>query len=200
MQRQHLLEYLDVTGSHAPLVLDNVLKRYSHGPRLASTTPSRNEVQLAREIIGCRRVGPLRRMFLEAKTLELVCSVLDHLSTPANDPVSIRLTGNDRRRLQQVRELLEANPMETARIEELTRQFGLNRNKLCTGFRVLFGVSIFDFASGLRMDEAQRLLRESQLTVSEIALAIGYSSAGAFSAAFHRRFGHSPTDLRRMQS
>lgn len=201
MSRSRFLEYLDVTGSNVPLLLDTVLKRYSHGPRLASAAPSRNEVQLAREIIDCRRVGPLRRMFLEAKTLELICTVLDHLSAPNDDRIAaVRLTGNDRRRLQQVRELLEANLMQTVRIEDLTRQFGLNRNKLCTGFRLLFGVSIFDFAVGLKMDEAQRLLQQSQLNVSEIALATGYSSAGAFSAAFHRRFGHSPTDVRRMQS
>jgi AraC-like DNA-binding protein len=86
--------------------------------------------------------------------------------------------------------------MEGARIEDLTREFGLNRNKLCTGFRSLFGVSIFDFASGLRMDRAHRLLRESQLSVMEIALSVGYSSAGAFSSAFHRYFGFSPSEAR----
>jgi AraC-like DNA-binding protein len=198
MPRSRLLEYLDVTDSNVPLVIDTMLKRYSRGPRLASGVPSREEVRLAREIIGCNRVGPLRRMFLEAKTLELICTVLDHLSAPADERgAPVRLTGNDRRRLQQVRELIEATFMETVRIEDLARQFGLNRNKLCTGFRLLFGVSIFDFVSGLKMDEAQRLLRQSQLSVSQIALAIGYSSAGAFSAAFHRRFGHSPTDVRR---
>jgi AraC-like DNA-binding protein len=86
--------------------------------------------------------------------------------------------------------------MDGTRIEDLAREFGLNRNKLCTGFRTLFGVSIFDFASGLRMNEARRLLRESSLNVSEVALSVGYSSTGAFSSAFHRYFGHSPSEAR----
>lgn len=201
MPRQRFLEYLDGTNSAAPSILDPMLRRYSHGPRVASAAPSRGEAQLAREILGCQRVGPLRRLFIEAKTLELVCSVLDHLGASSEGrAASIRLTANDRRRLLQVRELLEASFMETARLEDLARQFGLNRNKLCTGFRLLFGVSIFDFASGLKMDQAKRLLLASQLSVSEIAQNVGYSSAGAFSAAFHRHFGQSPSEIRRFQS
>src|SRR5690606_5594411 len=108
----------------------------------------------------------------------------------------MRLTERDKRRLHQVRERLESSFMENARIEDLAREFGLNRNKLCTGFRNLFGVSIFDFASGLRMSEARKLLRSSSLSVSEVALTVGYSSTAAFSSAFNRYFGHPPSDTR----
>lgn len=201
MSRPHFAQYLDATSTKAPQALGLMLKRYSQGPRFASAAPTRAETQLAREIIDCQRVGPLRRLFLEAKTLELVCCILDHFAASSDQPASaIRLNGTDRRRLQQVRELLETRFVEPTRIEDLTRQFGLNRNKLCTGFRQLFGVSIFDFACGLKMDQAWRLLRESQLSVSEIALNVGYSSSAAFSAAFHRHFGNSPSDIRRAQS
>lgn len=201
MPRQRFAEYLEATDSAIPQVLERMLKRYSHGPRFASAAPTRSETLLVREMLDCQRVGPLRRLFLEAKTLELVCCILDHFAASSDQPAAaIRLTSSDRRRLQQVRELLETSFMEPTRIEDLARQFGLNRNKLCSGFRQLFGVSIFDFACGLKMDQAWRLLRESQLSVSAIALNVGYSSSAAFSAAFHRHFGNSPSDIRRAQS
>jgi AraC-like DNA-binding protein len=159
--------------------------------------PTPDEIRLAREILGCRRTGPMRKLFLEAKALEFIHAVLEHLVSPAEARASsVRLTERDKRQLQQVRERLEASFMEGARIEDLAREFGLNRNKLCSGFRSLFGVSIFDFASGRRMNEARRLLRESALSVSEVALSVGYSSTAAFSSAFHRYFGHSPSDTR----
>jgi AraC-like DNA-binding protein len=127
--------------------------------------------------------------------------VLEHLISPAElRASSVRLTDRDKRRLYQVREHLEGSFMQGARIEDLAREFGLNRNKLCTGFRNLFGVSIFDFASGLRMNEARRMLRASTLSVSEVALAAGYSSAGAFSSAFNRFFGHPPSEARGLPS
>jgi AraC-like DNA-binding protein len=201
MKRQRFLEYLDAGSTDMPVALEDVISRYAYSPRLATASPAPDELRLAREILGCRRVGPLRKLFLEAKALEFVHSVLEHLISPAETRASsIRLTERDRRRLHEVRERLETTYMDGARIEDLAREFGLNRNKLCTGFRSLFGLSIFDFASGLRMDQAHRLLRESQLSVTEIAISVGYSSAGAFSSAFHRYFGFSPSEARGLAS
>ncbi|HEY0683090.1 MAG TPA: AraC family transcriptional regulator [Steroidobacter sp.] len=197
MNRSRFMEYLDAGNTTVPVALEDVISRYAYSPRLATAVPTPDEIRLAKEILGCRRTGPLRKLFLEAKALEFIHIVLEHLVSPAESRgSSIRLTERDKRRLQQVRERLETSFMEGARIEDLTREFGLNRNKLCTGFRNLFGVSIFDFASGLRMSEARRLLRESSLSVSEVALSVGYSSTGAFSSAFHRFFGHSPSESR----
>lgn len=197
MKRQRFLEYLDVANSEIPRVLDTVLKRYAHGPRLATARPTGEELNLARSIIGCRHSGPLRRMYLEAKSLELMCSILDHLDEPAEvAATSVPLSERTRRQLQLVRELLESTFVEPARIDDLARQFGLNRNKLCTGFKVLFGVSIFDFCSGLRLEQGRRLLLESQATISEIAVSSGYSSISAFSVAFQRRYGYPPTEVR----
>jgi AraC-like DNA-binding protein len=197
MSRSRFLEYLDADSTKVPVALEDVISRYAYSPRLATAVPTPDELRLAREILGCRRTGPLRKLFLEAKALEFIHFVLEHLAAPVElRESSVRLTDRDKRRLYQVREHLEASFMEGARIEDLTREFGLNRNKLCTGFRNLFGVSIFDFASGLRMNEARRRLRASGCSVSEVALSVGYSSTGAFSSAFHRYFGHSPSETR----
>lgn len=197
MSRTRFLEYLDAGNTAVPVALEDVISRYAYSPRLATAAPTPDEIRLAREMLGCRHTGPLRKLFLEAKALEFIHLVLEHLAAPSEVRASsVRLTDRDKRRLQQVRERLETTFMQGARIEDLAREFGLNRNKLCTGFRGLFGVSIFDFASGLRMNEARRLLRVSGLSVSEVALSVGYSSTGAFSSAFHRYFGHSPSDAR----
>lgn len=197
MSRARMLEYLDAGNTTVPLALEDVISRYAYSPRLATAVPTPDEIRLAREILGCRRTGPLRKLFLEAKALEFIHIVLEHLAAPAEVRSSaVRLTERDKRRLHQVRERLESSFMQGLRIEDLAREFGLNRNKLCTGFRNLFGVSIFDFASGLRMSEARRLLRAANLSVSEVAMAVGYSSTAAFSSAFNRYFGHSPSDTR----
>src|SRR5688572_6620754 len=45
----------------------------------------------------------------------------------------------------------------------------------------------------LRMENARRLLRETDLTVSEIAAATGHASAAQFGQAFRRATGCAPT-------
>jgi AraC-like DNA-binding protein len=107
------------------------------------------------------------------------------------------VTERDRRQLARLRDFLSCSFTHPPTIHQLARQFGLNRNKLCSGFFVLYGMSIYDFCDSLRMEKARRMLLESQLMISEIALSTGYGSSSAFSAAFHRRFGYAPSQGRR---
>jgi AraC family transcriptional activator of pyochelin receptor len=165
--------------------------------RLINDRVSVQEARTMAAILGCSRVGPTRQLFLEAKSLELICLLLDRLDEAAPQGAAhIRLTDRDRRQLVRVRERLESGFMDPPTINELARHFGLNRNKLCTGFRVLFGVSIFDFCNNLRMEEAHLLLHQSHLTITTIAAKMGYSSVSAFSSAFRRVYGCAPTQAR----
>jgi transcriptional regulator GlxA family with amidase domain len=63
-------------------------------------------------------------------------------------------------------------------------------------FREQTGRTVFEFAREARLAEAQRLLAESALSVEEVALAVGFSSAANFSTAFRERFGRTPTAFR----
>jgi transcriptional regulator GlxA family with amidase domain len=49
----------------------------------------------------------------------------------------------------------------------------------------------------IRLQHALRLLRQSPLSISEIAVATGFSSAGHFSRLFREAFGRAPRDMRR---
>jgi AraC family transcriptional regulator, transcriptional activator of the genes for pyochelin and ferripyochelin receptors len=197
MKRELFAAYLDAEQSKSPAVLDALLNRYAHRPRLINDKVSVQEARTMAAILGCSRVGPTRQLFLEAKSLELICLLLDRLDEAApQGSAHIRLTDRDRRQLARVRERLESGFMDPPTIHELARQFGLNRNKLCTGFKVLFGVSIFDFCNNLRMEEAHLLLHQSHLTITTIAAKMGYSSVSAFSSAFRRVYGCAPTQAR----
>ncbi len=63
------------------------------------------------------------------------------------------------------------------------------------------GTSFNDLVDGLKRENAQRLLEESDLMISEIAYRLGFSSIGNFTRAAKRWFGRSPRDYRsHMQS
>lgn len=51
-----------------------------------------------------------------------------------------------------------------------------------------------------RLGHADRLLRETQRSVADIALSLGYAESASFSRAFTRHFGHSPRHARLGQS
>lgn len=194
--RERLFEYLDEEQQSMPSSLHSLMMRKRSQPRLAIAAPTRQELDVANAIIHCRRGGALRRLFVEAKTAELFCSILDRLQAESGPAQRQRVTERDRRQLAQVRELLSVSFTEPPTIHQLARRFGLNRNKLCRGFLMLNGATIHEFCDALRMDQARRMLQESGLSISEIALSAGYGSTSSFSAAFHRRFGHAPSQGR----
>ena len=51
----------------------------------------------------------------------------------------------------------------------------------------------------LRLDNARKLLRQTALSITEIAYACGFSSGGQFSGLFRKRFGRTPREARRPQ-
>jgi AraC-like DNA-binding protein len=198
MPRALFHEFLDQEGIKTPEALRTMMVRKGARPRLLIATPTQQELAIADAIVNCRRVGPLRRLFIEAKVAEFFCLVIDRLQADSYSPQSAaRVTERDRRQLARVHDLLEECYTSPPTILELARQFGLNRNKLCSGFTQLYGKSIFDFCQQLRMEKARQLLAESMMSVLEVAVSAGYTSASAFSAAFHRRFGHAPSEIRR---
>jgi AraC-like DNA-binding protein len=68
---------------------------------------------------------------------------------------------------------------------------------LCKGFRKHFGVSPVSLAIDLKLDHAQELLRDADLTVTEVALECGFADIFYFSRTFKKRIGIGPKAYRR---
>jgi transcriptional regulator GlxA family with amidase domain len=60
------------------------------------------------------------------------------------------------------------------------------------------GASYREFCLQSRLDQAQVLLTESAMSVTEIARTLGYRDVFTFSRQYRRRFGQPPTAIRRV--
>ncbi len=148
------------------------------------------------QILRCPIDGPLRSLFIESKALEILALELDLLASPKQHN-KLKLSRSDRESLMQVTRILEAEFDDPPRLVELARRVGLNDFKLKRGFRENFGQSVFSYLRSLRMEKARIMLLESDLNVSEVATAVGYSSFGHFTAAFRKQFGILPKHVKR---
>lgn len=75
---------------------------------------------------------------------------------------------------------------------ELARTAGVSLRQLERLFRLHLGRSLGEHYLGLRLERARHLLRQTSLSVLEVALACGFSSASHFSRAYRARFHHPP--------
>ncbi len=148
---------------------------------------------IVEDIHSCTLVGGLRALYLEAKYYELLCTVVDHPGMPLGDvPV---LSRRDIENLHTAREILTQQFRNPPSLASLASQAGLNRRKLTEGFKFLFGQTVYGYCICLRMDEARRLLSQEDMSVTAVALEIGYKNPGGFTKAFKQYFGFQPRQL-----
>src|SRR3546814_16848494 len=79
----------------------------------------------------------------------------------------------------------------------IARRSGLGKAKLTQGFREMYKCTVAEAVSERRLSHARTLLSLSDLPVSSIGYRCGYQSNASFTRAFARRFGMTPTDMRR---
>ncbi len=82
-------------------------------------------------------------------------------------------------------------------IEALSKQYLINPTTLKGAFKSVYGTSIAAHIKEHRMEQAAKLLKETQLSIAEIAQAVGYDSQSKFSAAFKAYFHVLPREIRR---
>ena len=82
-------------------------------------------------------------------------------------------------------------------IEELAHRYLINPTTLKTVFKEVYGSSLAAHMKEHRMERAAALLRETDLSVAEIAGQVGYESQSTFTAAFKEQFGQLPKEYRR---
>ncbi len=91
---------------------------------------------------------------------------------------------------------MESNVAEPVGLDELAAAAGVSPRQLNRLFREKLGRSTMGYYRELRLDKAQSLLRNSPLSLTEIALATGFANSSHFSRAFTQHFGQPPSASR----
>lgn len=92
---------------------------------------------------------------------------------------------------------LERSYHEPWDLARLARSAGLSRTSLLRIFRQATGKSPVAYLIGLRIEAAKRLLRQSELEVTEIAHATGFNDGNYFARQFRLVVGCAPREFRR---
>jgi AraC family transcriptional activator of mtrCDE len=96
--------------------------------------------------------------------------------------------------------IMAADPGGPHTVERLARSAGLSRSAFMARFAEVTGHTPMGILRSLRMREAARLLRTTNLSVEEIVHNVGYESRSSFVRAFRQAYGRDPSDYRVLQS
>jgi AraC-like DNA-binding protein len=145
------------------------------------------------QILNCSYQGIMRQSYLESKALELVTLRFEQFAQACHPPTtSVPLKFADIERIYQARDILLNHLANPPSLVALARQVGINDCTLKRGFRHVFGMTAYHCLYHFRMERARQLLESGTMSVSQVAIAVGYNSRSSFYKAFRKQFGSSP--------
>jgi AraC-like DNA-binding protein len=103
---------------------------------------------------------------------------------------------NPHKQVRLARLLLDQSCDTPITIEDLSREVALSPYYLIRAFRRVYKQTPHQYLVGQRIARAKELLRNSDLSITEICMAVGYESLGSFSALFRKVAGVSPSAYR----
>lgn len=93
---------------------------------------------------------------------------------------------------------LQEHYKEIHSLEELTTYFRVSKSYLCRIFRKQTGLTIVEYINRLKVEEAYKLLQETELSIHEVSMRCGFDTVIYFNRVFRRIMGVTPKDARKI--
>jgi YesN/AraC family two-component response regulator len=107
-------------------------------------------------------------------------------------------TGADKKFISSVIDVINANLFsQNLNVNMLCQELNISRTLLDKKLKGITGSSPREFIENIKLKQAARLLKDSDMNVSEIAYELGYSSPKYFTLRFKKMFGVTPTDYKK---
>lgn len=101
------------------------------------------------------------------------------------------------RQCAAVKRYIDLHFKETLTLEQLSKEAHIDKFYLSHAFKREYGVSPINYMISRRIDESKYLLVDTDLSLSQIAQLLGFSSLSYFSQVFRKALGISPMEFRR---
>ncbi|MGE8339518.1 MAG: helix-turn-helix transcriptional regulator [Flavobacterium sp.] len=154
--------------------------------------------QVALEIIQGEIRDSLSDFFFKIKAEELIYLTLKELFKREN-PTTHTLNQIDVQKIYKVRDLILTDINEPPVIKDLASQIGMSESKFKRLFKQIFGDSFFSYYQKFRMKEAARLLKENEMSVSQVGFSLGFSNLSHFAKVFEEHIGMKPKSFQKKE-
>ena len=153
---------------------------------------------LLHQLGTCELTGVSRELFMEARMNDLMLQYLNYISSHQMDfCTKYHFTPADLDGIYQAKDMHDLTIDAPPSIKTLASTVNLHHRKLGDGLGLLFGKGIRQLRAGMRMEKAAELLHNTDKSIREISVELGFDSYCAFCRAFRLYFGCSALKFRR---
>lgn len=160
------------------------------------------DCQRSDDILSCMR-SILREMEGQQPGYQRICQafmeiLILRLSRQSSSlaAVSVQAPAAASRQCAAIRRYIDQHFKEPLNLDLLAGEAFVNKYYLAHAFKKEYGISPINYMLCRRIEESKYLLAETDLPLSQISQALGFSSPSYFSQSFRRSEGLSPTEYR----
>ncbi|MDJ0654739.1 MAG: AraC family transcriptional regulator [Xanthomonadales bacterium] len=102
------------------------------------------------------------------------------------------------RRLHQARQFIEDNFDSPICLDDMAASAFMSSAHFLRQFKQQFSITPYQYLTHCRLQAAQKLLRNTEIAITDVVFASGFGNRSAFSRLFKERYGVSPMEFRRL--
>lgn len=151
--------------------------------------------QLSRAVLQeLRQPGPTGALLAESLGVALAAYILRHHSNmaPTALPLARAEGALDASRRRRIQDFIADNLDRDLTLEQLATEACLSRYHFARAFKAAFGCPPHRFVLARRLERAQHMLRNPDLSLTEVAASCGFASPAHFSRTFRQAVGQPP--------
>lgn len=161
------------------------------------TTDFPEMVLLLHQLRTYKGTGIPAKLFYEGKIAEAISLIIEREKNKKARKAS-HISQLDRENLENVASYINDQYAFNITLEQLSKLACMGTTKLKTVFKETYKCTITEYIQHCRMRQAQHLLANTDTTIKQIALMVGYRSAGRFSELFKRNTGLKPIEYKKL--
>lgn len=131
----------------------------------------------------------------QAKCLEYLSQIIDHFGVGKTR--SQQISSKSQKRVRELESELNSLKGKIPTLDQLAARYNVTADTLNNDFKKEFGKTIYNFIMERRLLEARSVVENSSTPLKVISENLGYSHTNHFLSAFKRKFGYSPSSLRK---
>lgn len=140
-----------------------------------------------------QKLDDVTELQLTAELYKLLAFLMKEFPSKAMSDSSILIQNY----IKQSKKIIHTQYGNPLKISDIAKKLNLNRSYLYKIFKEETDYSLKDYLIQIRMEKSADLLTRTTFHISEIANAVGFPDALAFSKAFKKHFGQSPSHYRK---
>ena len=169
------------------------------GARVLSLPREQDTTGALRRLLECRFAavdGPVQRAGCKAFLLQLLFELGRKYPAPQHMHWEFVRQQHRRTRLTALFEYVREHYAERITVAEAAHMVGMSEPQFMKTFKRVAGMTLVAYLNHVRLANGSRLLRETELTIAEIASQVGFSDQSYFDKRFKRAFGRTPREFR----